>query len=231
MCVSKTCHWVFAKTPPILRSHVMTVNQDAEPDGGPCVFVRSCHCMHLSLSLYMYRYLQKYAHMTHQACHQMMLSEASSKTMNWSPYFGNTEPCPHRKHIIGIMTFSLVYSTLIDACWILWSTTLYEHQHICRYSGTLNLQLLVGPYLCCATKVTCRRWLQCAARCFLEVRWSLFTCSGNIDLHFRGPSQYRLFFTTVTIDLQSDGACLAGSQPLFYVRTWYQPMTAPLTGP
>lgn len=33
--------------PGILQSHVMTVKQDA----GPCVFVCSCYCMHLSLSL------------------------------------------------------------------------------------------------------------------------------------------------------------------------------------
>lgn len=51
----------------------MTVKQDA----APCVFVCSCYCMHLSLSLSMhhmyhctdiYRNMMKYVHMSHQAC-------------------------------------------------------------------------------------------------------------------------------------------------------------------
>lgn len=82
-------------------------------------------------------------------------------------------------------------------CWTLWRTTLYEHQNTYRHSGT--------PYLYTATKLTCRTWLQCAARC----QWSLMilrTCSAA----FAKTLSIQIITTVTVDDLQSDGACLAG---------------------
>ena len=59
-------------------------------------------------------------------------------------------------------------------CWTLWRTTLYEHQSTYRHSGT--------PYLCCTTKLTCRTWFQCAARC----QWSLMICAHALQLLHSG---------------------------------------------